>query len=1024
MIDTPNKEQVNAAKRILESSQTKLEEPIRREIISLLEALNVECIAPYQTDTGPADIYCPRYRLFVETKQRGNADNPDKPQYGYSNEETPKEQLERYLRSEIDREKGMLDLDDYGDKRWIGILTDGHVWHAWLYDHHTGAIAREEFRDFHPNTAEELVQKIRSLLSDGPIGKPWIPEDPRPVFEGHLQELEACYQEFPSHLRDKVDTKINLWLELLRTATMEPQSEPAKHRLFVRHTFLVGLARGIIHTLSYPRSNPDCNDILGDGFVAWTVEASRGRTWGTSFLEHIHSFEWRRRQGDVLRVVYEQFIDERDRKVFGEYYTPDWMAEWLVEEVLDEEWCEESVKAVLAAEQGQRDLNGIGVLDPTCGSGTFLYHAVQRILRTPYISDLSISKKASIVARLVNGIDVHPVAAEISRATILRALPAKPLDEDAAIRVYEGDALLILQDDEQSLFYPQNGEVRILTPKGTEVYLPKSFVDNSEFTENLRRMILSAAKNQELPTDIRNSVPESDREMMTNCHQKFIEIISKEGNSVWTWFISNTAGPYRLAQQKVNRIVANPPWVRMADIQSENRKQILERFAKNTLNIWTGGIQAPHFDIAQLFVRRARELYLKNQSSDPAAWIVKKSAMNAGNWDKFRDWHKKYLVQTVDMERIQVFGPGDARRCCVLFECRKGSKLFAEDSPFVDVNFENSRPTTEMNLIEARNLLKFEAATNFFPSEMSEYAEIKGQSVFRQGATIVPRVLLVVEKITGPSGRSEFSKIITTKSSQNPWSTIEPQNGEIPNHWLRRLLNSQNLFPFTFASNLPLAIIPSDMEGNLLLDPSDESPFWQQLNSIYQEYSGLGKNTPKTLISQIDYAGKLSFQLENSPRRSDIDDQRMVVYPSSGDVMRASRYSISTAIVDSKLYRWVAGSADEAAYLTGILNAPSLRNAFKESRGSGRDFHLNLWRKIPIQLFDGSNSIHNEIARISVKAERRVKQLIGDESFDFNSQIAASNRIRGHLNETGIFNELDHLVQQILPNHTQPLNSE
>ena len=484
-----------------------MEDHIRQDILRLLDELSVESISPYPTDDGPADIYLPRLRLFIETKASGLANDPYSPQ-PRDNNETPKEQLERYLFSEIAREKSMLDLDGYFDRRWVGILTDGQVWHAWLYDHHSKSIAREEFRNFRPKSPEELLQKFASLISDGPIGKPWIPANPITIFESDLHELHEIYDALPNYSRDKLETKISLWLEMLRTASMEPENDAAKHRLFVRHSFLVGLARGIVHTLANPKENPNYNKLFGDGFVSWAIETTRGQTWATSFLERIHSYEWRRRRGDVLRSLYEQLIDARDRKIFGEYYTPEWLAEWLVEETLDDEWCTDSVEAALAAEQGQRDLNGIGVLDPTCGSGTFLYYAARRILRTPQLADLSSSRKASIVARLVNGIDVHPVAAEISRATLLRALPAEPLDEKTALRIYEGDALLILQDDEQSLFYPSNGEVRVLTPKGTAIFLPKSFVDHPAFTENLRRMILSATNGLKLPKDIQDSLPE------------------------------------------------------------------------------------------------------------------------------------------------------------------------------------------------------------------------------------------------------------------------------------------------------------------------------------------------------------------------------------------------------------------------------------------------------------------------------------------------------------------------------------
>ena len=97
----------------------------------------------------------------------------------------------------------------------------------------------------------------------------------------------------------------------------------------------------------------------------------------------------------------------------------------------------------------------------------------------------------------------------------------------------------------------------------------------------------------------------------SRCHKKFREVIQKEGDSVWSWYIQNITAPHRLAQNKVDRIVANPPWVKMAEIQAQKRKRDLEAMAQRPdMDVWTGGKQAPHFDIAQLFIKRARQLYL------------------------------------------------------------------------------------------------------------------------------------------------------------------------------------------------------------------------------------------------------------------------------------------------------------------------------------------------------------------------------------------------------------------------------
>ena len=90
------------------------------------------------------------------------------------------------------------------------------------------------------------------------------------------------------------------------------------------------------------------------------------------------------------------------------------------------------------------------------------------------------------------------------------------------------------------------------------------------------------------------------------------------GNSVWGWYVVNTTGPRLLQKRKVDRIVANPPWVAMAEVQAERRKRALEQFAaRPDMDLWTGGRDAPHFDIAQLFVKRARQLYLADPERDP-----------------------------------------------------------------------------------------------------------------------------------------------------------------------------------------------------------------------------------------------------------------------------------------------------------------------------------------------------------------------------------------------------------------------
>ena len=64
------------------------------------------------------------------------------------------------------------------------------------------------------------------------------------------------------------------------------------------------------------------------------------------------------RFGDIVGYVYEELIPGEERHILGEFYTPKPIAELIVR------WCVRAVDDT--------------VLDPGCGSGTFLVEAYKR----------------------------------------------------------------------------------------------------------------------------------------------------------------------------------------------------------------------------------------------------------------------------------------------------------------------------------------------------------------------------------------------------------------------------------------------------------------------------------------------------------------------------------------------------------------------------------------------------------------------------------------------------------------------
>ena len=204
-----------------------------------------------------------------------------------------------------------------------------------------------------------------------------------------------------------------------------------------------------------------------------------------------------------------------------------------------------------------------------------------------------------------------------------------------------------------------------------------------------------------------------------------------------------------------------------------------------------------------------------------------------------------------------------------------------------------------------------------------------------------------------------------------------------------------------------------DEQGKLDLVSAQEEFGWEHLEEIYRRHRGKGKSTPTTLAERINFHGALSAQPQHR-----IFDQSMVLHVGSGDIMRAARICPGAGFVDSSLYWHVAsGAAEEAGYLTALLNAPSLRRAFFESRESGRHFHLHPWRKVPIPRYDDEDVQHVELARLCGVAETAALEIARKVRSETPGagQNKLSRAIRQHLAFDGISQAIDEVVAQLLP---------
>ena len=259
-------------------------------------------------------------------------------------------------------------------QRYVGIVTDGQDWH--LFHQVDGGLV--PVAEHHVDPAAPSVKALVTWLASVLTTEEQIAPTRQAIADrfgadspGHDLEratLNALYRANRDH--PEVAIKRELWAKLLTTA-LGTQFSADEEDLFIEHTLLVATAECVAHAvLSYPISQlapatlmrgdllsqqSQIHGVVEQDFFDWPLDCGdAGRLWVSSLARRLEQFDWATVTHDVMKTIYESVITVETRRRLGEYYTPDFLAEAITEQVVAD------------------PLNET-VIDPACGSGTFLF---------------------------------------------------------------------------------------------------------------------------------------------------------------------------------------------------------------------------------------------------------------------------------------------------------------------------------------------------------------------------------------------------------------------------------------------------------------------------------------------------------------------------------------------------------------------------------------------------------------------------------------------------------------------------
>ena len=366
--------------------------------------------------------------------------------------------------------------------------------------------------------------------------------------------------------------------------------------------------------------------IVESDFFAWPLEVG-GLPLVKAVADRVARFDWRDAPGDIAAILYETVIPPDERRQLGEYYTPHWLARSMVQEVVTD------------------PLNQ-HVLDPACGSGTFIAEAVTHFVAA---AETRLEPVATLdrLRSSVTGIDVHPVAVHLARAAW--ALAAKPAIQQAAaegygdtvsVPVYLGDALQ-LRFQAGEMFAEHEVRIAVEDERNTVLVFPVSLVERASEFDALMSGVADAIERGDDPAlalDDHRVTDPGERQTLTGTIAAMQRLHAEGGNHIWAYYTRNLVRPVALSRVKVDVIVGNPPWLIYRNTASTLRAE-LERQSKDIYGIWAGGRHANHQDISSLFFARCTDLYLKDDGL--IGMVLPHSALRTGQYAKWRsgNWH-------------------------------------------------------------------------------------------------------------------------------------------------------------------------------------------------------------------------------------------------------------------------------------------------------------------------------------------------------------------------------------------------
>jgi hypothetical protein len=374
---------------------------------------------------------------------------------------------------------------------------------------------------------------------------------------------------------------------------------------------------------------------------------------------------------DLLKRLYQGLFPKTVRHDLGEYYTPDWLAEHVLNEI---------------GYDGNPDKR---LLDPGCGSGTFLVMAINRIKEWfgehRHACGFGETELIEKILQNIVGFDLNPLAVMAARTNYLLAIrDLLKFASGVEIPVYLCDSVATPMAY-GNLFIGPHGEARKIKTSEGDFNIPVEVTTSRELINKYADIIEFCVRKQYEAEEFiqrcqEESLPIVGKKLHLALYNKLYSLNQQNQNGIWARIIKNGFAPVFVG--KFDYVAGNPPWVAYENLPASYREDTAGIWNKYNLfpkGGWRARFAKGNTELAMIFTYASMDNFLRETGK--LGFVITQSVFQSKEAGKgFRNfritWVKRIEIQRVDdLTAIQPFEGATNRTATIIANLsRKATK--------------------------------------------------------------------------------------------------------------------------------------------------------------------------------------------------------------------------------------------------------------------------------------------------------------------------------------------------------------